>query len=249
MNKMFIIIGIPLVLLLSSCSTYKAVLYPCDFNKYKCFRSEFRERKTVRYNNNSKEYQADARSLRYTGDVVTGVYNGVRSRGLTFNPINRDDTLILTVGTTDGFIFPPLLGRHWTLTWDCPPKTATIIATDSVTREKLFDVDYSRYMISMDGGEFMDHIASAVEYCIEEQKKSPPKDVPQEINISTSILSEITERRFKKNSILPEKQKSDTEEWKIWVWWEINNISRTKLVLATSLRSVLDHDVLHVPIS
>lgn len=212
MNKMFIIIGIPLVLLLSSCSTYKAVIYPCDFNKYKCFQSEFRERKTVRYNNNSKEYQADARSFRYTGYVRSGVNDGVRSRGLTFNPVNREDTLILTVGTTDGFIFPPLLGRDWTLTWDSPPKTATIIATDSVTGEKLFEVGYSRYMISMDGGGFLSHIASAVEYCIEKQKKSPPKNASREINISTSILSEITERRFKKSSVLPEEQKSDTEE-------------------------------------
>jgi hypothetical protein len=218
MNKMFIIIGIPLVLLLSSCSTYKAVLYPCDFNKYKCFRSEFRERKTVRYNNNSKEYQADARSFRYTGNVSFSVFKALQFLGFTPNARNRDDTLILTIGTADGIIFPPLLGGHYdfNLTWDSPPKTVTIIGTDSVTGDKLFEVNYSRYMISMDSGEFLDRIQGAVEYCVKELRKSPPKAAPLEINIPSSNLSEPRDRLYGWNrsssSKTPETQKSDSNE-------------------------------------
>jgi hypothetical protein len=197
MNKMFIIIGIPLVLLLSSCSTYKAVLYPYDFNKYKCFRSKF-----------SGGYD------QYRSNIISSVFDGARSSGLTSNVKDRDDTLILTVGTTNAFIFPPSMGGHleYHFSWDYPPKTATIIATDSVTGGKLFEICYSRYTISMDSSEFLDRIKSAVEYCIEEMKKIPPKDAPREITISTSVMSEITKRRYKRNSFFPAAQKSDTEE-------------------------------------
>jgi hypothetical protein len=185
MNKIFIIIMFPLVMLLSSCSTYKAVLYPCDFNKYKCFRTEAARNDTDLYKGN----------VRFSAD------KGAYSSGLTFNASNRDDTLILTVDTTNGVIFPPHRGMHWTFSfaWDFPPKTATIIATDSGTGDKLFEIYYSRYMISMDSGEFWGYIQGAVEYCIKELKNNPPKDAPREINIPSSSLSEPRDRLYGRN--------------------------------------------------
>ena len=178
---MFISLGIPLAMLLSSCSTYKAVLYPCDFNKYKCFRTEAARNDTDLYK----------------GNVRSSVNDGLRFLGFPWNASNRDDTLILTVDTTNGVIFPPHRGMHWTFSfaWDWPPKTVTIIATDSVTGGKLFDIYYSRCMISMDSGRYYNRIQSAVEYCIKELKKSPPK-APLEITIPSSSLSEVTRRMY-----------------------------------------------------
>ena len=198
MNKMFIIIGIPLAMLLSSCSTYKAVLYPCDFNKYKCFRTEFSKYKEVKQEpDNPEKTKAFDRSFGYKGDVKDYAGRGASYFRLTRNASNRDDTLILTVDTTNGVIIPPHRGMLWTFSfaWDWPPKTVTIIATDSITNEKLFEIYYSRYMFSMDSGRYYDRIQSAVEYCIKELKKSPPK-VPLEITIPTSSLSEVTRRIY-----------------------------------------------------
>jgi len=188
MNRIFIIIGIPLAMLLSSCSTYKAVLYPCDFNKYKYFRSEFSKHQEVRYDENPEEWQSSDRSFSYKCAVESSATKGVLFSELTRNASNRDDMLILTTSTTDGVIFPPFLSGHLEVhfLWDWPPKTATIIATDSVTGGKLFEIYYSRYMISMDSNEFLDRVQSAVKYCIRELKKSPPKDGPRETSIPSS---------------------------------------------------------------
>jgi hypothetical protein len=76
MNRIFLFIGIPLVMFLSSCTTYKAVLYPCDFNKYKCFRPEHVEHKEIRYkggdfnSSENKEWSRDQRSSSYVMDGV-----------------------------------------------------------------------------------------------------------------------------------------------------------------------------------
>lgn len=221
MNRIFIIIGFPLAMLLSSCSTYKAVLYPCDFTKYRSFRPECVEHKNIRYKGgdfNSSENKEWLTAESSSGYVMNGAIRGAQYCGLTWNPpkSNQDDKLILTCDNTDGFIFPPHLGRHWIYSWDFPPKTATIIATDSVTGNKLFEIYYSRYMISMASEEFHGYIQGAVEYCIKELRKSPPKDAPLEITIPPSILSEAGGRYCGRNrsalSKTPETQKSDSEK-------------------------------------
>ena len=177
-NKKFIIIAFPLAMLLSSCATYKAEIYPCDFNKYKFFRTEYSEN---------------------VGHISSSVNDGMRFFRFTYNARAQKNTLLLTIGTTDGIIFPPHLGRHWLFSWNYPPKTVTIIATDSVNGEMLFAIYYSRYMISMDSDGFYDRIQSSVEYCIEELKKSPPKDGPRKVTIPASGLSKVHDRLYNVN--------------------------------------------------
>jgi hypothetical protein len=181
MNKiLLIIIGLSLVMLLSSCSTYEAVLYPCDFNKYK-----------------GVIPKTSGDSDLYTGQAQSSAIHGLEFYGLEWGKkATPENTLILTVGSTAGTIFPPHLGRHWAFTWDWPPKTATVIATDSVTGKKLFEIFYSRYTISMDSDEFHDYMQGAVEYCVKELRNSPPKDGPRTVSIPSSSLNEPRRRYY-----------------------------------------------------
>ncbi|MFA6291814.1 MAG: hypothetical protein WC637_08540 [Victivallales bacterium] len=146
---------------LSSCSTYEADLYPCDFNKYKC--------SITKSSGNNNLYES---SISFSASKGLPFF-GSKQKG------KQDETLILTVGTTYGAIFPPHLGRHCLFSWDWPPKTATILATDSATGEKIFEINYSRYIISMDSDGYYDCMQGAVEYCINELKNSPPENTPR----------------------------------------------------------------------
>ncbi|GEM_PF-5631701 len=204
MNKICLVaVELFIAMLLSSCTTYEAVLYPCNFNKYKTFRQESVEHKNIRYKGDdfnsteNQEYWTDQHSSDY---VSNGAIRGAQYCGLIWNTpkSNQDDKFILTCDHTDGLIFPPHLGGHYEflLSWYFPPKSAKIIATDSITGNKLFEIYYSRYTISMASEEFHDYIQGAVEYCIKELRKSPPEDAPRTISIPSSSLYEPRRRYY-----------------------------------------------------